>query len=381
MKKISFLLFLFVIGFSATAVSNTSSKHSVFNAYGESFTFVERGVEFAVYTDGQFDFFYNPRRNGYRANVVSPNLNISYNAGYNYDPFVQYDDFGAVIQIENVPVYYDNYGRIVQAGNIQISYNHFGRVASIGGLYLHYNPYQQLSYSTGYINVGNPYYVARAWHRYYMRPQANFVIVYNQPYRAYYAPNRIKYSYHKKYYKKNYNKGYKKSHYRPGEKITSYHRGKRTAQARDIRNNDSRVSNVPRTSRQHERNSVRSPSNSGKENRSYSRRENKTHSGSTPATKKREVRTSSRTKQEKASVRKTRATSKKAAAPAQVNRSSTASTQKKVVRSPGDAKTNKALNRNQRSVSKRSDATKANSSGRKATPKTSSRSSRRNSKI
>ena len=236
MKKFYYFLFsLLVIGGSALAGPKISEENINYR-YGDSFIFVEGGIEFAVYPDGQFDFFYNSRGNGYNVNVVSPGMNMSYNAGYNYDPYVQYDDFGAVIQIEHVPVFYDYYGRIIQAGNIYITYNQFGRVARIGGLHLYYNPYNQFTHYTGYINSYNRFYVAKPWHYHYMRPNPQFAVVYHQPYRAFYTPSRVTYNYHVNYYNTYYNNGgYKKSYYRPGQQATSYHRGHRTDQERDLR--------------------------------------------------------------------------------------------------------------------------------------------------
>lgn len=235
MKKIYSLLFsLLVIGGSAMAAPKISEENINYG-YGDAFIFVEGGVEFAVYPDGQFDFFFNSQRNGYNVNVVTPQVNISFNAGHNYDPFVQYDDFGAVIQIENVPVFYDYYGRIIQAGNVYVSYNNFGRISRIGGLRLHYNRYNQYVNYSGFINAYNPYYVYRPWHNYYVRPHAHYAIVHHQPYRAYYNPTRVTYNYHVNYYQTHYinNNRYQRSYYRPGEKVTSYHRGSRTSQVRD----------------------------------------------------------------------------------------------------------------------------------------------------
>ncbi len=65
--------------------------------------------------------------------------------------FVQYDCYGGVIQIENIPIYYDEFGRITQAGDIQVHYNR-NRIVRIGGLYVHYNYYGYYTHSTGYIN-------------------------------------------------------------------------------------------------------------------------------------------------------------------------------------------------------------------------------------
>lgn len=231
MKKIYAFFALLVIGFSAHATVADNYR----NTYGEAFIFVEGGVEFAVYPDGQFDFYFNPRNTGYSVNVATPHVNFSFNSGYNYDPFVQYDDFGAVIQVENVPIYYDYYGRIIQAGHVDISYNHFGRLARVGHLYLHYNHHHHFTHYTGYINRYNRHYVYRPWHRHYTRPQAHFAVVYHQPYRAHYHPNRMKYGHYKNYYKKHHNNSFKRSYYRPGDRVASYHRGRRSTVQRDLR--------------------------------------------------------------------------------------------------------------------------------------------------
>lgn len=234
MKKLYLFFALVVVGFSTHAFNAAEDYR---NGYGDAFIFVEGGVEFAVYPDGQFDFFYNPRRTGYEVNVISPNINFSYNSGYNYDPYVQFDDYGAVIQIEDVPIYYDYYGRIIQAGHVRMSYNHFGMLARVGHLHLHYDRYNRYTHYSGYINRHNPYYVYRPWHRHYSRPSVQLSIVFNQPYRAHYHPKRMKYGHYKDYYHKHYHKkDFRRSYYRPGDHVNSYHRGRRTASQRDLRN-------------------------------------------------------------------------------------------------------------------------------------------------
>ena len=89
-------------------------------AYSKSFIFIEGGIEFSVFPDGQFDFVmqnYSPNVNfGFN----TPTASITFNSGYDYNAYVQYDDYGAIIQIENTPVFYDYYGRVTQIGNITI---------------------------------------------------------------------------------------------------------------------------------------------------------------------------------------------------------------------------------------------------------------------
>ena len=235
MKKFYLLLSFLVVGFSAEAAPAAAEVNFERRSYGDAFIFVERGVEFAVFPDGQFDFFFDPRGN---FNRFPSHINYSFNSGYNYGPFVQYDDYGAVIQIENVPVYYDYYGRIIQAGRVQIRYNAFGMVNRIGNMFVHYNPYNHFSHTSGYINGRNVRYVYRPWHDHYMRPYSHYAIVYNEPYRLYYHPNRMKYSAYKRHYHNNYynnSNNFQKSYYKPGERVTSYHRGRRVEEPRDIR--------------------------------------------------------------------------------------------------------------------------------------------------
>ena len=186
---------------------------------GNSYIFIEGGVEFSVFPDGQFDFVYLGSH-GTQVNIQTPNAAINFNAGYNYDTYVQYDMYGAVIQIENVPVFYDAYGRIIQAGNVHIHYNN-NRLIRIGGLHIFYNPYGFFSHHTGFINAYNRFYVYRPWHVYYMVPFHHYTIVYGFPYRRYYNPVRYNYGYHHRNYNRPgvaYMNG-RRNFYRPGSQM------------------------------------------------------------------------------------------------------------------------------------------------------------------
>ena len=227
MKKLYLIFAFLTIGISATAAN--SSDYSPYR--GDAIIFVERGVEFAVFPDGQFDFFFNPRGN---FNRIPGHINYSFNSGYNYGPFIQYDDYGAVIQIENVPVYYDYYGRLIQAGRVRIGYNSFGMVNRIGNMFLHYNFYNQLTHTSGFINSRNASYVYRPWHDHYVRPYS-YSVVYHEPYRLYYVPNRMKYSHYRRYYDNHYSSNnFQQRYYTPGDRVTSYQRGRRDDAPREI---------------------------------------------------------------------------------------------------------------------------------------------------
>ncbi|MEZ4779468.1 MAG: hypothetical protein R2786_08835 [Flavobacteriaceae bacterium] len=210
MKNVTALvLSLFAVAFSVNANSE-NNNHYDGNYNGQSYIFVEGGVEFSVFPDGQFDFVYVGPSHGSNVNVSinTPNVNISYNSGYNYDAYVQYDDYGAVIQVEEVPIFYDEFGRIVQAGSVEIRYTN-RRIVRVGGLHVYYNNYGYFSHCTGYISPWYTTYVYRPWHVYYARPFYSHCIVYDYPYRRYYTPYRYAYTYHRDHYRgyKNYTNG------------------------------------------------------------------------------------------------------------------------------------------------------------------------------
>jgi hypothetical protein len=246
MKNLTYILALFFIGWSASANSDKTNNFLPYN-YGEAFIFVEGEVEFAVYTNGEFDFYYNPQFARHSDNYInSPRENISFNAGYNYDLYVQYDDYGAVVQIENVPVYYDYYGRIIQAGNVYINYNSHGNIVRVGNMHVRYNRFNQPIRYIGSINQYNSRYVYQPWHRYYMRPHQDYRVVYYQPYRAYYEPSRINYIQYSNYYQNNNNYINKNNFYRPGQQGVAYNQGRRTTSERDLKTNLRSSQNVTR---------------------------------------------------------------------------------------------------------------------------------------
>jgi len=197
MKKLIFLLVgLAFTGLHLNALENSynSLTTTAINGYGNSIIFTEGGIEFSVFPDGQFDFYiqnYGPNVN---VSVGSPKFSFSFNSGYDYNPYVQYDEFGAIIQIENIPIYYDYYGRIIQAGNVNINYNNYGYVTRVGGLHVYYDNYNRFFRFSGFINIYNRHYVYRPWHRYYSVPAYNYCVVYNRPYRQYYEPVRYVYT-------------------------------------------------------------------------------------------------------------------------------------------------------------------------------------------
>ena len=244
MKKIIYLLTALLVtstGVNAatTAKADTSLENTTYRGYGENFIFVEGGIEFSVFPDGQFDFYmpnYGPNVN---VAINRPGVSISFNTGFDYNPYIQYDEFGAIIQVEHVPVFYDFYGRVIQVGDIFINYNSFGYISRVGGLYVHYNRFNRFSYCTGFINPFNRVYVFRPWHRYYRIPALNHCVVYNRPYRQFYTPVRYNYT-------TPYRNNYRRTTAVASRRGNTVYRSRDLATVRDGRRSDA-ITNTSRT--------------------------------------------------------------------------------------------------------------------------------------
>jgi len=197
MKKFILIAAALLLGTSVGLAETGSVEARTYYGYGygKSFIFSEGGITFSVYPDGEFDFFID-RLHQVGGHVNLGGAGITFNSGFDYNPYVQYDDYGAVIQVENVPIYYDFYGRVDQIGDVRIRYRN-GRVHRVGGMYVYYTPAGYFDYYSGYINVYNRYYVYRPWHTYFARPALNFCLVYNYPYRRYYNP--VRYTFYRPY--------------------------------------------------------------------------------------------------------------------------------------------------------------------------------------
>ncbi|WP_299050747.1 hypothetical protein [uncultured Polaribacter sp.] len=137
MKKGILLLFgLFMM--VSTVEASHNNKLLIGNGFDYSYTnavnFVERGIEFYVFTNGEFDFDTNYRNRGVR---------------------IHRDYRGRIRNIGNVFVNYDSYGNVSRIGNIFIRY-HRGRLARVGNLRVDYDRWG-LPVFRGYVN-DNFYY-------------------------------------------------------------------------------------------------------------------------------------------------------------------------------------------------------------------------------
>lgn len=200
MKNLVLLFTAILLGTTGVVAKSTiEDKVATRNAYfnNNSFIFVENGITFSVFPDGEFDFYIENQ-------VIGRRNGITFNSGFDYSPFAQYDDYGAVIQVENVPIFYDFHGRVTQIGDVDIRYRN-GRVRRLGGMAVFYNNNGFFDYHTGFINMYNRHYVYRPFHRWFARPALGFNLVWNRPYRRFYTP--IRYTYYNPY-RNNFRRSY-----------------------------------------------------------------------------------------------------------------------------------------------------------------------------
>jgi len=172
MKK-GILLLIAILGFVNLSANNNIGVNYQNN---DAVTFIDRGVEFHVFLNGDFDF-----------NAINNNR-------YNNRLRVLRDNFGRVRQVGNTVINYGFNGAVSAIGNVPVRYQ-FGQLASVGNLvveydrwgYPHYRGFvkQNRFYNDGFtfnVNLGsvfaydNSYFYDRHFRNNYrrFREDANF---------------------------------------------------------------------------------------------------------------------------------------------------------------------------------------------------------------
>lgn len=146
MKKITLLVASILLVGNIAKASEIIINADVENRMGQNFdepiSFVERGIEFFVFPNGDFDFNTRPqdsqgdyfyrRANGRVTTTVQARGNI------NYGVLIQHDSFGRVRRVGNTFINYDNRDRVNRIGTVYMKYNRF-TLTQIGGMTLVYN--------------------------------------------------------------------------------------------------------------------------------------------------------------------------------------------------------------------------------------------------
>lgn len=179
MKKITLLVAgLLFTGSLAIASESTIFSGGNTNVFApvdyrdaEPVIFMERGIEFMVFLDGQMDFNTEPGTTGgsyYRGPART--TNATYGVAGTQGVRVEHDYKGRVRRVGNVYINYDAQDRVKRIGTVYMSYNRFA-LSQIGGMRFAYNRQGMVTAVQGYVNTptrGNTYqnYTGNGGHGY-----------------------------------------------------------------------------------------------------------------------------------------------------------------------------------------------------------------------
>ena len=174
MKKITLLVA------SLLLISNGTfaSEKNVFTGNEEGYRFItdyrdadpivfkERGIEFFIFLDGQFDFNTQPlvtptrnRTESMNGTHGAPGVRTVTVSNTYYGParggvIIQHDNQGRVRRVGNVFINYDAYGRVKRIGSVYMKYNSFA-LKQVGNMKIIYNRRGQIIDIVGFVNYSN----------------------------------------------------------------------------------------------------------------------------------------------------------------------------------------------------------------------------------
>ncbi len=169
MKKITLLVAsIFLMGgIVANAADKKDRRSPVDFRNADPIVFTERGVEFFIFPDGQFDFNTRPSTGDmyYKQGRRTSAVNKTYGApssvqNRNYGVKVEHDFAGKVRRIGNVMINYDANDRVKRVGSVYMTYNRYA-LERVGGLQIMYNLRGQIVDIVGAVKGGRTYQYAQ----------------------------------------------------------------------------------------------------------------------------------------------------------------------------------------------------------------------------
>lgn len=137
MKKITFLVASVLMTTGFINATESSTRFS----FEEPISFVERGIEFFVFPNGDFDFNTRPQDSQgdyfYKA-AGKRGASIQERRTFNYGTRIEHDGFGRVRRVGNTFINYDTNDRVSRIGSVYMRYNRVG-LTQIGGMRIIYN--------------------------------------------------------------------------------------------------------------------------------------------------------------------------------------------------------------------------------------------------
>ncbi|WP_295332983.1 hypothetical protein [Flavobacterium sp.] len=144
MKKITLLVAtVLLVGniVNASEVTTFGEERRARYSFDEPISFIERGIEFFVFPNGDFDFNTRPQdsQGGYFYKTAGRRgAAVTARGSVNYGVRIEHDGFGRVRRVGNTFINYDNKDRVSRIGTVYMRYNRFA-LTQIGGLQIIYN--------------------------------------------------------------------------------------------------------------------------------------------------------------------------------------------------------------------------------------------------
>ncbi len=145
MKKITFLVAGIML---LTGTANASEIIKITDevtrarfSFDEPISFMERGIEFFVFANGEFDFNTRPQDSQgdyFFKTAGKRTTSVERGRPVNYGTLIEHDSFGRVRRIGNTFINYDSRDRVNRIGTVYMRYNRVG-LLQVGGLKIVYN--------------------------------------------------------------------------------------------------------------------------------------------------------------------------------------------------------------------------------------------------
>ncbi|WP_378173213.1 hypothetical protein [Aquimarina sp. SS2-1] len=158
-KMILFIAAMLLVGTTAQAadqkLSDQVDRVTKRYRYAQPIVFVEGGVTFFVYPNGEIDFKRPRRRNYDHLDWKSRNYNApGRTRGYRYSNrfTVRYDYYGRLKRVGLTTIGYNRFDQVRRIGSVLMRYNRRGKLAQVGGLHIHYGKRGRIRHIEGNIH-------------------------------------------------------------------------------------------------------------------------------------------------------------------------------------------------------------------------------------
>lgn len=141
MKKITLLVASVLL-----VVNVANAQRNGRYSFDEPISFNERGIEFFVFPNGDFDFNTRPEdshgefyfRGAGKRGADAQNRGTAARGPINYGVLIEHDSFGRVRRVGNTFINYDYNDRVTRIGSVFMRYNRFA-LCQVGGLRIIYD--------------------------------------------------------------------------------------------------------------------------------------------------------------------------------------------------------------------------------------------------